>query len=178
MQKHEIDYLELACAGHLEKRLPSSRLRLWADAFSTSGQTKTRVEMFFGTRNWVYQYGSFDPSQSRSLSLRLYTLDIQLTLYTLQNHSEAMAVMHAAMNTLDGYQPYQEFEPIRPVRAGDARFDAPNGKWIYTGECTALLVPNDGKITPISNIIEPSIVQVGLYNQSATPERQLDAQFA
>lgn len=176
MSDTPINQFESACAARLEQSLTDSRVKLWADAFNTSSEVRSKSQVYFGARSWTYQSGGFNPNSNQVDYSRLYTFDIQAILFTLHNHSTALNLIDAAMTALAGYQPFLEFDPIVPVRAGDAKFDKSNGSWIYNGELSALF-QSGLALTPLLEIKEPSIVRVGLYDQDASSALQLDREY-
>lgn len=173
-----IDRFESAAAAHLENSLPAANVRLWADAFSTNGETRSKSQIYFGARNWTYSNRAYNPATDRYEYTQTYTLDVQAIVFTLHNHSDALNLIGAAMKALSDYQPFVEFSPIIPVRAGDARFDKANGSWLYSGELSVSFYgSDDAPLTPIAPIAEPVIVRVGLYNISAAADLQLDREY-
>lgn len=174
-----INQFETACVKHLEVSLnKNGKVRLWADVFNTSGDVRSKSQIYFGARNWVYQNTSYNPNTGKIDAMLLYTLDIQVILYTLHNHSDALNLIDVAMRSLSHYQPFAEFDPIKPVRGGDARYDRNNGYWVYNGEMSVLFMDN-GVLSAIApELPEPSIIQVGLFIDTAATNLQRDRLFS
>ncbi len=153
---------EKTCANYLESKLQTSKVKLWADAFTTDSSAKTRNNIFFGhqrTDRTFVRYGEF----KKPILEKTYTLELRVELFTLRNHQEALELIEFALDDiLLGYQPYYEFTPFMALSSGQAMRNKATGSWVYSGEGITSIMSDVESLTSTDIPPEGRIIQVGL----------------
>ena len=155
--------LEEAIARHLGKILKNTKVELFADEFASTGKVTQRQQLLVGHQSSDFrQLNSYPITQVEEVA----KYEIRLEVVDLKNHRQALSLMSSVVNSLIGFTPYTNVQPLIPVNYGAPRFSRESGIWVYT----AVLQTSFSKPRPledfqlIEQLPDTEIVSVGLFN--------------